>query len=126
VLAQETARPAARSIHPWRCRLFDAVGGSDWRFTAPSFTAANRGAIRQGLAFQVAASAQDDPAARALLVRDRNCPGRTGAAHAAPLWTAPGAAGGRSLLLSPLLEQGNAQPYQLALNLQVTPAWQPM
>jgi hypothetical protein len=69
----------------------------------------------------VAASAQDDPAAHALLLRSGAALGELAQHMVHRFGPRPVTAGGRALLLSPLLEQGMRAALPAGIGLQVTP-----
>jgi hypothetical protein len=69
----------------------------------------------------VAASAQDDPAAHALLLRSGAALGELAQHLLHRFGPRPVTAGGRALLLSPLLEQGMRKALPANVELQVTP-----
>lgn len=120
VWRQEDRAPGTWKQSPMAQRLFDAIGGSDWRFTRAFVYGSDRGAIG-GLALQVAASAQDDPAAHALLLRSGAALGELAQHLQHRFGPRPVTAGGRALLLSPLLEQGMRRALPSGTELQVTP-----
>jgi glucosamine kinase len=120
VWQQEDRSPGAWKQSPMAQRLFEAVGGSDWRFTRAFVYGGDRGSMGK-LALQVAASAQDDPAALALLLRAGAALGDLAQHLLHRFGTRPVTAGGRALLLSPLLEQGMRRALPSATELQVTP-----
>jgi N-acetylglucosamine kinase-like BadF-type ATPase len=120
VWRQEDRTPGIWKQSPLALRLFDAIGGSDWRFTRAFVYGSERGAIGR-LALQVAASAQDDPAAHALLLRSGAALGELAQHLLHRFGPRPVTAGGRALLLSPLLEQGMRKALPANVELQVTP-----
>lgn len=105
VWREEDRSPGAWKSSSMAQRLFAAMGGSDWSVSRQWVYGGDRGAMGR-LALEVAASAQDDPFAHALLLR----------AGAALVTLAqcmlqrfgPRAItfAGRALLLSPLLREG--------------------
>jgi N-acetylglucosamine kinase-like BadF-type ATPase len=117
---QEDNMPGAWKQSPMAQRLFDAVGGCDWSCTRAFVYGKDRGAIGK-LALQVAASAQDDPFARALLLRAGAALGDLAQHMLHRFGPRQVTAGGRALLLSPLLEQGMRTALPAGTELQVTP-----
>ena len=101
-------------------RLFEAIGGSDWNASRAFVYESDRGAMGR-LAMQVAASAQDDPAAHALLLRAGAALGELANSMLQRFGPRPVTAGGRALLLSPLLEQGMRQALPADIALRITP-----
>ncbi len=120
VWRQEDRSPGAWKQSPMARRLFDAVGGSDWQFTRAFVYGSDRGAVGR-LALQVAASAQDDPAAHALLLRAGVALGELAQHLLQRFGPRPVTAGGRALLLSPLLETGMRSALPADIDLKVTP-----
>ena len=101
-------------------RLFEAIGGSDWNASRAFVYESDRGAMGR-LAMQVAASAQDDPAAHALLLRAGAALGELANSMLQRFGPRPVTAGGRALLLSPLLEQGMRAALPAGIALRITP-----
>jgi N-acetylglucosamine kinase-like BadF-type ATPase len=62
----EDEQPGAWQASPMACAIFDYIGGSDWAQSRQFIYGQERGAVGK-LALAVAASAQDDPAAAAIL-----------------------------------------------------------
>jgi len=120
----EDAEPGCSAgCSPMARRLFEALGGSDWA-TTRSFiygagSSSHRGRVGQ-LALAVAASAEDDPAARALLRQAGVELGRLAQALLNRFGPRPLVAAGRAWLLSPLIAQGLREtlPPGTALRLQ--------
>ena len=117
---QENRAPGAWKQSPMAQRLFDAVGGSEWQFTRALVYGSNRGEIGR-LALQVAASSQDDPFAHALLLRAGAALGELAQHMLHRFGQRPVTAGGRALLLSPLLEEGVRAALPPNIELQVIP-----
>lgn len=101
-------------------RLFETMGGSDWDTSRAFVYGQDRGAVGR-LAMQVAASAQDDPAAHALLLRAGAALGELAQHMLHRFGPRPVTAGGRALLLSPLLEQGMRAALPAGIALRITP-----
>lgn len=120
VWRQEDRRPGAWKQSPMARRLLDAVGGSDWNFTRAFVYSGDRGEIGK-LALQVAASVEDDRAAHALLLRAGAALGELAQHMLHRFGPRPVTAGGRALLLSPLLEQGMRAALPDGIALRVTP-----
>jgi glucosamine kinase len=104
VWRQEDRAPGAWKQSPMAQRLFNALGGSDWSVTRAAVYGGDRGAVGQ-LALQVAASADDDPTAHALLLRAGGALADLAQHLLHRFGQRPVTAAGRALLLSPLLEQ---------------------
>ena len=105
VWRQEDRTPGAWKQSHMAQRLFNALGGSDWSITRAAVYGGDRGAIGR-LALQVAASAEDDPTAHALLLRAGAALAELAQHLLHRFGPRPVTAAGRALLLSPLLEQG--------------------
>ena len=120
VWRQEDRSPGSWKQSPMAQRLFDAVGGNDWQFTRAFVYGSDRGAMGR-LALQVAASSQDDPAAHALLLRAGAALGALAQHLLNRFGPRPVTAGGRALLLSPLLEAGMRSTLPAEIDLKVTP-----
>ena len=120
VWRQEDCSPGNWKQSPMAQRLFDAVGGNDWQFTRAFVYGSDRGAMGR-LALQVAASSQDDPAAHALLLRAGAALGALAQHLLNRFGPRPVTAGGRALLLSPLLEAGMRSTLPAEIDLKVTP-----
>ena len=116
----EDHAPGAWKNSPMAQRLFEAIGGSDWNASRAFVYESDRGAMGR-LAMQVAASAQDDPAAHALLLRAGAALGELANSMLQRFGPRPVTAGGRALLLSPLLEQGMRQALPADIALRITP-----
>jgi len=100
-------------------RIFDRLGGSDWALSRRFIYGSERGAIGQ-LALQVAASAEDDPAAAALLFRAGVELGRLADCLLQRFGPRPVLLAGRVQQLHPLVVQGMRQalPARIDLALQ--------
>jgi N-acetylglucosamine kinase-like BadF-type ATPase len=120
VWRQEDRSPGSWKQSPMAQRLFDAVGGNDWQFTRAFVYGSDRGAMGR-LALQVAASSQDDPAAHALLLRAGAALGALAQHLLNRFGPRPVTAGGRALLLSPLLEAGMRSTLPAEIDLKITP-----
>ena len=120
VWRQEDRTPGAWKQSPMAQRLFDAVGGSDWKFTRAFAYGSDRGAMGR-LALQVGASANDDPAAHALLLRAGAALGELAQHMLHRFGPRPITAAGRAMLLSPLLETGLRQALPPDTELRITP-----
>jgi N-acetylglucosamine kinase-like BadF-type ATPase len=120
VWRQEDRSPGRWKQSPMARRLFEAVGGNEWSSTRAIVYSGDRGAIGR-LALQVAASAQDDPVAHALLLRAGAALGELAQHMLHRFGPRPITAGGRALLLSPLLEQGLRKSLPSGTALTVTP-----
>ena len=99
-------------------RIFEAMGGSDWAVSRKFMYAGERGAIGK-LALQVAASAEDDAAARDLLLRAGAELARLAAAMLQRFGPRPVLLSGRALQLHALIEQGLRQHLHPAVNVRV-------
>jgi glucosamine kinase len=102
---EEDCNPCVWMRSPMAQRLFEAMGGSDWSVSRQWVYGGERGAMGR-LALQVAASAQDDPYARALLLRAGAQLGALAHCMVQRFGTRPATFAGRVWLLSPLLEEG--------------------
>jgi N-acetylglucosamine kinase-like BadF-type ATPase len=117
---EEDHAPGAWKRSPMAQRLFAAIGGSDWNASRAFVYGSDRGAMGK-LALQVAASAHDDPLAHALLLRAGTALGELAHSMIQRFGPRPVTAGGRALLLSPLLEQGMRQALPADIALRTTP-----
>lgn len=117
---EEDHTPGAWKRSPMAQRLFEAIGGSDWNASRAFVYGSDRGAMGR-LALQVAASAHDDPAAHALLLRAGAALGELAQNMLQRFGPRPVTAGGRALLLSPLLEQGMRAALPQDIALRTTP-----
>lgn len=117
---EEDHAPGAWKQSRMAQRLFETMGGSDWDTSRAFVYGQDRGAVGR-LALQVAASAQDDPAAHALLLRAGAALGELAQHMLHRFGARPVTAGGRALLLSPLLEQGMRAALPAGIALRVTP-----
>ena len=117
---EEDHTPGAWKRSPMAQRLFEAIGGSDWNASRAFVYGSDRGAMGK-LALQVAASAHDDPLAHALLLRAGAALGALAHSMIQRFGPRPVTAGGRALLLSPLLEQGMRQTLPADIALRATP-----
>ncbi len=117
---EEDHTPGAWKKSPMARRLFEAIGGSDWNASRAFVYGSDRGTMGR-LALQVAASAQDDPAAHALLLRAGAALGALAQHMLQRFGPRPVTAGGRALLLSPLLEQGMRAALPADIVLRTTP-----
>ena len=115
---QEDLRPGAWHASAMARRIFEALGGSDWAATRRLVYGVDRGAIGQ-LALQVAASAEDDTAAHALLLRAGAELARLANTMLQRFGARPMLATGRALMLHPLIEQGLRHGLPLAADLRV-------
>lgn len=97
-------------------KVFEQVGGSDWSLSRQFIYAQDRGAIGQ-LALAVAASADTDPTARAILEQAGRELARIGLALVGRYGARPIALGGRAAQLHPLIAQSMraALPAELSL-----------
>ena len=120
VWRQEDRSPGSWKQSPMAQRLFDAVGGSEWKFTRAFVYDSDRGAMGR-LALQVAAASQDDPAAHALLLRAGAALGALALHLLNRFGLRPVTAGGRALMLSPLLETGMRSTLPAEVDLKVKP-----
>jgi N-acetylglucosamine kinase-like BadF-type ATPase len=116
---EDEAPGSAAAASPMARRLFATIGGSEWPATRSLVYASPRGKVGQ-LALAVAASAEDDPAARDLLLQAGAELARLARCLLKRYGPRPIVASGRALLLSPLIEQGlrAALPPGTALSLQ--------
>ena len=117
---EEDHAPGAWKKSPMARRLFETIGGSDWNASREFVYGSDRGTMGR-LALQVAASAQDDPAAHALLLRAGAALGSLAQHMLLRFGPRPVTAGGRALLLSPLLEQGMRAALPADIALRTTP-----
>lgn len=101
---REDEMPGAWRASPMAHAVFDHVGGSDWACSRQFMYGSERGAIGK-LALAVAASAEQDPAARAILQQAGKELARIGAALVARFGVRPVALSGRAADLHPLIEQ---------------------
>jgi len=101
----EDERPGAWRDSAMARRIFDFLGGSDWARSRQFMYGSERGAIG-ALALQVAASADDDAAARALLRRAGAELARLAQVMLKRFGQRPVAVAGRVLQLHALIEQG--------------------
>jgi N-acetylglucosamine kinase-like BadF-type ATPase len=101
---REDEAPGAWRDSPMAQAVFDHVGGSDWAYSRQFMYGSERGAIGQ-LALAVAASAQQDPAAHAILEQAGQELARLAMALVARFGVRPVALSGRAAELHPLIEQ---------------------
>lgn len=115
----EDSQPGAWRASAMARRIFEQLGGSDWALSRRFIYGSERGTIGQ-LALQVAASAEDDPAAAALLLRAGAELGRLADCLLQRFGPRPVLLAGRVQQLHPLLVQGLRQtlPADVALTLQ--------
>jgi len=115
----EDSQPGAWRASAMARRIFEQLGGSDWALSRRFIYGSERGTIGQ-LALQVAASAEDDPAAAALLLRAGIELGRLADCLLQRFGPRPVLLAGRVQQLHPLLVQGLRQtlPADVALTLQ--------
>jgi len=116
---EDEAPGSAAARSPMARRLFEAIGSNDWAATRSLIYGDSRGRVGQ-LALAVAASAEDDPAARALLLAAGTELARLAVCLLKRHGPRPVVAAGRALLLSPLIEQGlrSSLPPGTTLSLQ--------
>ena len=117
---QEDRNPGAWKSSPLARRMFAEVGGDDWSHTRNAVYGGDRGSIGR-LALQVAASAHDDPFARDLLLRAGAALAELANHMVHRFGPRPVTAGGRALLLSPLLEEGLRTGLSEGVSLHVVP-----
>jgi N-acetylglucosamine kinase-like BadF-type ATPase len=101
----EDHSPGAWKHSPMAQRLFEAMGGSDWSVSRQWVYGGDRGAMGR-LALQVAAAAQDDAFAHALLLRAGAQLSTLAQCMVQRFGHKPVTFAGRVWLLSPLLEEG--------------------
>lgn len=101
-------------------RIFEFLGGSDWALSRQFMYAGERGAVGE-LALQVAASADDDALARALLKRAGAELARLALVMLQRFGPRPVAVAGRVLQLHALIEQGLRERLPLELELRFIP-----
>lgn len=101
---REDEAPGAWRDSPMAHAVFDHVGGSDWAYSRQFMYGGERGAIGQ-LALAVAASADQDPAAHAILEQAGRELARIAMALVARFGVRPVALSGRAAQLHPLIEQ---------------------
>lgn len=116
---QEDEQPGSTRASPMAQRLFAAIGGSDWATTRAFVYGADRGAVGR-LALAVAAAAEEDVQARALLRRAGHELARLAQALLRRYGPRPVVAAGRALLLHELIGTGlrEALPADIELRLQ--------
>jgi N-acetylglucosamine kinase-like BadF-type ATPase len=103
ILRAEDVEPGAWQRSAMACRVFDHIGGSDWPAIRRWAYGASRGEIGR-LALAVAAAADTDPAALALLQAAGRELARLGAALGQRFGTRPLALAGRVFELHPAIE----------------------
>lgn len=101
---REDEAPGAWRDSPMAHAVFDHVGGSDWSYSRQFMYGSERGVIGQ-LALAVAASADQDPAAHAILRQAGQELARIAMALVARFGVRPVALSGRAATLHALIEQ---------------------
>lgn len=117
---EEDRSPGAWEHSPMARRLFQAMGGSDWSVSRQWVYGGERGAMGR-LALQVAASAQDDAFAHALLLRAGAELAALAQCMVQRFGPKPVTFAGRVWLLSPLLEEGMRAALPRGWDLNVQP-----
>jgi glucosamine kinase len=102
---REDEAPGSWRDSPLACRLFEAIGGSDWALTRSFIYSGERGAIGR-LALAVAAAAEHDEQARQLLWRAGQELARLALALLRRYGPRPVVAAGRALQLHGLIAEG--------------------
>ncbi|MRV70888.1 ATPase [Duganella sp. FT92W] len=100
---REDEAPGAWRDSPMAHAVFDHVGGSDWAYSRQFMYGSERGAIGQ-LAVAVAASAEQDPVAQAILQQAGRELARIAMALVSRFGVRPVALSGRAAELHPLIE----------------------
>lgn len=120
----EDERPGAWRDSAMARRIFEFLGGSDWALSRQFMYGSERGAIGK-LALQVAASADEDAQARALLRRAGAELARLAQVMLHRFGQRPVAVAGRVLQLHPLIEQGLREQLTLDVALRFIPELAP-
>ena len=120
VWRSEDRQPGAWRNSAMARRIFAAVGGDDWAFSRHFMYTRQRGEIGQ-LALQVAQSAADDNAARQILLRAGAELAQLAGHLLHRFGPLPLVVAGRTLCLSPLIEQSLRAGLPASLNLRVAP-----
>ncbi|CAN7637000.1 ATPase [Pseudoduganella sp. LjRoot289] len=104
VWRREDEEPGAWEDSPMARAVFDHVGGSDWAFSRQFIYGRERGEVGK-LALAVAASAEQDPAARLILQQAGRELARLGSALVARFGVRPVVLAGRAAELHPLIAE---------------------